>query len=109
MYLRFKRAPPGEDYQPSCMTLLLLKVVQVCSIRLSECLVCNLIMLGFSADIIRSILSVPKILPDVLPSFIPYAAVMALFAAFVKWNGGIVLGTGNGYFFYGSYLQHLAD
>lgn len=37
-------------------------------------------------------LSVPKILPDILPSFVPYASVLALFAIFMKWNGGIVLG-----------------
>jgi len=72
MHLRFKRAPPGEEspaklHDPPALE-------------------------GGPADIIRSILSVPKILPDVLPSFMPYASVMALFAAFVKWNGGIVLG-----------------
>jgi alpha-1,2-glucosyltransferase len=37
-------------------------------------------------------LSVPAILPDILPPFIPYALTLALFGGFVIWNGGIVLG-----------------
>lgn len=95
MYLRFKRAPPGEEspaklHDPPALE----GGPGVFDSALGVSLLCDLIMLGFSADIIRSILSVPKILPDVLPSFMPYASVMALFAAFVKWNGGIVLGTG---------------
>lgn len=31
-------------------------------------------------------------LPDILPSFVPYTLVLAAFGAFVVWNGGIVLG-----------------
>jgi len=44
------------------------------------------------ADIPRLLASLPGILPDVLPSFVPYALVVAGFGAFVVWNGGIVLG-----------------
>jgi alpha-1,2-glucosyltransferase len=44
-------------------------------------------------DLVRSILSAPMILPDLLPPFIPYALTLALFGGFVIWNGGIVLGT----------------
>lgn len=43
-------------------------------------------------DLLQSVLTAPKVLPDVLPAFAPYASVLALFALFVKWNGGIVLG-----------------
>ncbi|EPQ61060.1 glucosyltransferase [Gloeophyllum trabeum ATCC 11539] len=43
-------------------------------------------------DLLRSILSAPRVLPDVLPKFIPYGIVVALFGAFVVCNGGIVLG-----------------
>ncbi|KZT23848.1 glycosyltransferase family 59 protein [Neolentinus lepideus HHB14362 ss-1] len=45
-----------------------------------------------SGDILQSIVSAPKVLPDILPNFVPYGVVVALFAAFVAWNGGIVLG-----------------
>ncbi|KAF8168233.1 glucosyltransferase [Crassisporium funariophilum] len=43
-------------------------------------------------DLIRSVLSLPKVLPDILPAFVPYTLVLAAFGAFVVWNGGIVLG-----------------
>jgi hypothetical protein len=45
-----------------------------------------------SGDLVRSVLSVPQVLVDILPSFIPYTLVVAAFAAFVLYNGGIVLG-----------------
>ncbi|KIM85467.1 glycosyltransferase family 59 protein [Piloderma croceum F 1598] len=72
MYLRFRRAspaaqPPAKLHDPPALEA-----------RLS--------------DLIQSIMCAPKILPGILPSFIPYASVLALFLAFVKWNGGIVLG-----------------
>lgn len=47
----------------------------------------------FSVDLVRSVLSAPAILPDILPQFIPYALTLVLFGGFVIWNGGIVLGT----------------
>ncbi|KAI0095289.1 glucosyltransferase [Irpex rosettiformis] len=43
-------------------------------------------------DLLRSIASVPRVLPQILPPFVPYSIVLAAFAAFVVWNGGIVLG-----------------
>ncbi|KAG1757259.1 glycosyltransferase family 59 protein [Suillus lakei] len=43
-------------------------------------------------DLLRSIMSAPKALPELLPAFAPYAVVLALFGGFVIWNGGIVLG-----------------
>jgi len=43
-------------------------------------------------DILRSITSAPKALPELFPAFVPYAIVLALFGGFVIWNGGIVLG-----------------
>ncbi|EIM92928.1 glucosyltransferase [Stereum hirsutum FP-91666 SS1] len=43
-------------------------------------------------DLIRTVLSLPGVLLDILPAFIPYAIVCAIFAGFVIWNGGIVLG-----------------
>jgi ABC-type dipeptide/oligopeptide/nickel transport system permease component len=45
-----------------------------------------------SGDLVRSVLSAPQVLVDILPSFIPYTLVVAAFAAFVLYNGGIVLG-----------------
>ena len=45
-----------------------------------------------AADLAKAIWTAPQILPDILPSFVPYALVLSLFGAFVKWNGGIVLG-----------------
>ncbi|KAF9650697.1 glucosyltransferase [Thelephora ganbajun] len=43
-------------------------------------------------DLIRIASSAPKIVLGVLPSFVPYFVDATLFALFVKWNGGIVLG-----------------
>lgn len=45
-----------------------------------------------AGDFIRSIMSAPKALPELLPAFAPYAVVLALFGGFVIWNDGIVLG-----------------
>lgn len=45
-----------------------------------------------AADLIRSVLSAPRVLPDILVNFVPYALVLGAFGAFVVWNGGIVLG-----------------
>jgi len=72
MYLRFRRTPPGRQppvkfHDPPALE-------------------------GSPSDLIQSILSAPKILPDILTSFFPYALVLLLFAGFVIWNGGIVLG-----------------
>ena len=46
----------------------------------------------FLGDILAAVLSVPRVLPVILPSFVPYALVLAAFGVFVLWNGGIVLG-----------------
>ncbi|KAI0828293.1 glucosyltransferase [Trametes gibbosa] len=43
-------------------------------------------------DLVRSVLSAPRVLPDILRNFVPYALVLITFGAFVVWNGGIVLG-----------------
>ncbi|TDL28757.1 glucosyltransferase [Rickenella mellea] len=43
-------------------------------------------------DIIRSILTIPRIVPDILRPGLPYAFDLILFGGFVVWNGGIVLG-----------------
>lgn len=40
----------------------------------------------------KAVLSVFNVLPALLETIAPYAAVLAGFAAFVAWNGGIVLG-----------------
>lgn len=40
----------------------------------------------------KSFLSVLKVLPDILPAFVPYTLVLAAFTVFIVWNGGIVLG-----------------
>ena len=45
-----------------------------------------------SGDVLRSVLSTHHILGDILPAFVPYTLVLAVFGAFVIWNGGIVLG-----------------
>ncbi|OBZ79247.1 Dol-P-Glc:Glc(2)Man(9)GlcNAc(2)-PP-Dol alpha-1,2-glucosyltransferase [Grifola frondosa] len=72
MYLRFRRAPPN--------TRPLAKLHDPPALAASP------------ADLVRTILSAPKVLPDILPSFVPYSLVVTAFAAFVVWNGGIVLG-----------------
>ncbi|KAF9056698.1 glucosyltransferase [Panaeolus papilionaceus] len=43
-------------------------------------------------DLLKSVMSAPKILPDILGSFVPYILVLVAFGVFVIWNGGIVLG-----------------
>ncbi|KAI0001798.1 DIE2/ALG10 family-domain-containing protein [Russula vinacea] len=64
-HLRFRRAPPGGS-KPA---------------RLHD----PPALAAGPLDLVRSILSAPMILPDLLPPFIPYALTLALF-------GGIVLG-----------------
>ena len=46
----------------------------------------------YSVDLLKAILSAPKVVPEILPVFVPYSLVLVGFAAFVIWNGGIVLG-----------------
>ena len=48
--------------------------------------------LNAAVDLLWSIASAPKVLPDILPALVPYTLVIATFGAFVVWNGGIVLG-----------------
>lgn len=72
MYLRFRRAVPGASpprklHDPPALS-------------------------ATPGDLVRSILSVPPVLVDILPSFIPYTLVVAAFAVFVLYNGGVVLG-----------------
>ena len=43
-------------------------------------------------DFVKTVLSAPRVITDILSAFIPYSVVVAGFAAFVVWNGGIVLG-----------------
>ncbi|KAH7883874.1 glucosyltransferase [Phlebopus sp. FC_14] len=44
------------------------------------------------SDFLRSIITAPGALPELLSTFVPYMLVLALFGGFVFWNGGIVLG-----------------
>jgi len=52
----------------------------------------ELITFTWPGDLLRSVLDLPKILPDIILSSVPYMLVLASFAAFVLWNGGIVMG-----------------
>ncbi|KAI0262646.1 alpha-2-glucosyltransferase Alg10 [Russula aff. rugulosa BPL654] len=74
MHLRFRRAPRAAQNLQGCMILLRWPQDSV-------------------LDLVRSVLSAPAILPQILPPFIPYALTLVLFGGFVIWNGGIVLGT----------------
>lgn len=70
-WLRFRRAPNGTA---------------LVKLHDPPALAANL------GDVIKAVLSIHKVLWDILPAFVPYAGVLAAFAAFVIWNGGIVLG-----------------
>lgn len=72
MYLRFRRPTPGGSPQKKLHDSPALE--------------------AGPGDLIPLLASVPNILPDILGAFVPYALVLAGFAAFVVWNGGIVLG-----------------
>ncbi|KAI0768618.1 glucosyltransferase [Trametes elegans] len=72
VYLRFRRAPPDEKPPP----------------RLHD----PPALEAGPADLIWAVASAPRVLPDLLRNFVPYALVLAAFAGFVIWNGGIVLG-----------------
>ena len=66
-------------------------------IQVSPMSTCSVRMLlierpAVAGDLVRSVLSAPRVLLDILPSFIPYSLVLAAFAGFIVWNGGIVLG-----------------
>ncbi|KAF5377620.1 hypothetical protein D9615_005107 [Tricholomella constricta] len=72
MYLRFRRAapsaaPPKKLHDPPALA-------------------------AGPGDLVKSVLSAPGVLVDILPSLVPYMLVLAVFGAFVAWNGGIVLG-----------------
>ncbi|KAF5392521.1 hypothetical protein D9757_002197 [Collybiopsis confluens] len=43
-------------------------------------------------DFYKCVRSLPGVLLEILPAFIPYALVLAVFGSSVVWNGGIVLG-----------------
>ncbi|KIY65907.1 glycosyltransferase family 59 protein [Cylindrobasidium torrendii FP15055 ss-10] len=43
-------------------------------------------------DIFRIVKSAPSVLMDLVKSFVPYTLLIGAFAAFIAWNGGIVLG-----------------
>lgn len=43
-------------------------------------------------DLVRSIFSLFGKVPQLLPPFVPYMLVLAVFGGFVFWNGGVVLG-----------------
>ncbi|KAK7694275.1 hypothetical protein QCA50_001456 [Cerrena zonata] len=72
MYLRFRREPPGAKPLPKLHDPPALDATPV--------------------DLVKTVASVPHVIADILPAFIPYSLVVAGFAAFVVWNGGIVLG-----------------
>lgn len=90
-YLRFRRAPPGTSpaklHDPpalhATMSERFLPFFSRCHWTYSE----------IPADLLRGIWSVPRVLPDILSSFIPYSLVLLTFGGFIIWNGGIVLGT----------------
>ncbi|KAI8995441.1 glucosyltransferase [Trametes punicea] len=72
VYLRFRRAPPNEKLPPKLHDPPALE--------------------AGPEDLMWSMLSIPRVLPVILPNFVPYALVLVAFGAFVVWNGGIVLG-----------------
>ncbi|KAF5312845.1 hypothetical protein D9619_003418 [Psilocybe cf. subviscida] len=72
MYLRFRRALPGQPeptklHDPPALT-------------------------ASPNDMVQTAITSIKVLPSILPAFIPYVLVLAGFGSFVFWNGGIVLG-----------------
>lgn len=72
MFLRFRRPGPGAELLPKLHDPFALAA-----------------QLG---DLGKCLRSVPWILMDILPSFVPYTLVLTSFGAFVVWNGGVVLG-----------------
>jgi len=69
LYLRFRRTVTGQPpfHDPPCLV-------------------------AGPSDLLRSLLDLPKIIPDIILSSVPYLLVLVAFAAFVLWNGGIALG-----------------
>ncbi|CCM00335.1 uncharacterized protein FIBRA_02365 [Fibroporia radiculosa] len=72
MHLRFRRAPPGSQS--------LAKLHDPPALAASP------------MDLLHSARTLPGVIPEILPSFVPYALVLVGFGAFIVWNGGIVLG-----------------
>ncbi|KAF8898454.1 glucosyltransferase [Infundibulicybe gibba] len=72
MYLRFRRSPP--DHPPPA--------------KLHD----PPALAAEPRDLLRSVQSAPRVLLEILPTLVPYMLVLAVFGAFVVWNGGIVLG-----------------
>jgi len=94
MYLRFRRGAPGVSspkklHDPPALSATPGMCVSPCSLVDRRIFYFSH---PVSGDLVRSLLSAPQILVDILPSFIPYTLVVAAFAAFVLYNGGVVLG-----------------
>jgi alpha-1,2-glucosyltransferase len=89
VYLRFRRAEPGAPPLKKLHDPPALSAAPGMCVSPDPGPLDYLLHLG---DLVRSVLSAPKVLADILPSFIPYTLVVAAFAAFVLYNGGIVLG-----------------
>ena len=95
MALRFRRAPPDEKpvaqlHDPPALE------ARPGSLQIEEHHMASFADMwrphNFTVDLIKSILSAPKVLPAILPALVPYTLVVAAFGAFIAWNGGIVLG-----------------
>lgn len=88
-YLRFGRASSGQTH-PQMLhdrPCLAASLSMACG-NPRGCWCC----FHFLRDLPQSLLSVLKVLPDILPVFLPSMLVFAAFSALVVWNGGIVLG-----------------
>ena len=95
MHLRFRRASPNEKPRARLHDPLALEArpgMSRAEAAASQPRTDTRVPLHAVADLLWSILSVPKVLPDILAPLVPYALVVAAFGAFVVWNGGIVLG-----------------
>jgi alpha-1,2-glucosyltransferase len=89
MHLRFRRAPPGAK-EPA-------KLHDPPALEAGPCecftpFVGSPLSVRILDDLVKAVQTLPSVLADILPAFVPYALVFAAFGAFVVWNGGIVLG-----------------
>lgn len=92
MYLRFRRPIPGKPplaklHDPPALE------AGPGTWRREGMWPCHTNLAYYIGDLLQVIVTVPKVLPDILFAFIPYTLVLAIFGAFIIWNEGIVLGT----------------
>jgi alpha-1,2-glucosyltransferase len=89
MHLRYRRTPPGQQELAKFHDPLALEAGPGMIHRRQSGIFG---LTHWVDDLMKTLKSLPGVLPDLMTTFVPYAGVLVGFTGFVIWNGGIVLG-----------------